>query len=202
MSTSEAPRTLPRQIAAATDQMAEWLRALPGWPSHPINATGTVSAHFGPTILSEHDCVLHFARFLAQAGVPWEDIHLELSPGQWMYDKSGGTAPKRIDLAIIPRDKLGGAALPSRAGGFPLEAVFEFALASNYWQFGTGSARATLSKVDQDVAKVAEYLRTGLATRGYVVIVEECDHGFAADYVEAQTAAAVEVLLLQRWRTG
>jgi hypothetical protein len=164
---------------------------------------GTVCAHFGPTILSEHDCVLHYARFLAEAGVLWEDMHLELSTGQWMYDKSGGAAPKRIDLAIIPRDRLIVAPLPAPAGGFPLEAVFEFALASNYWQFGAGSPRATVAKVQADVAKVAEYLRGGLATRGYVVVVEECDHGFAANYAaDTQAASSVELLLLQQWRTS
>jgi hypothetical protein len=33
-----------------------------------------------------------------------------------------------------------------------------------------------------DVAKIAEYLRSGLGTQVYVVIVEECDHGFRTGY--------------------
>jgi hypothetical protein len=195
-----ASAALSEQIVAANTRMTEWLLALPEWPAHPTNASGTVSAHFGPTILSEHDCVLHFARFLAEVGVPWEDIHLELSPGQWMYDKFGNAAPRRIDLAIIPRGGLAAARLPAPAGGFQIEAVFEFALASNYWQFGGGSPRAMLAKVDADIAKVAEYLQAGIAARGYVVVVEECDHGFAADYVERHATAGLEVFLLRRWR--
>jgi len=48
--------------------------------------------------------------------------------------------------------------------------------------------------------KVAEYLRSGLATRGYVVAVEEADHGFPATYAEqARVASGVEVVLLQQW---
>jgi hypothetical protein len=196
------PRTdkLAEQIADAAARMARWLRALPEWPSHPVNATGTVSAHFGPTLLSEHDCVLQFARFLADAGVPWEDMHLELSPGQWMYQARSAARPKRIDLAIMPRDDLAAATLPAATGALPLDAVFEFALASNFWQHGAGSPRPMLVKVDADVAKVAEYLRSGLATRGYVVAVEEADHGFPATYAEqARVASGVEVVLLQQW---
>jgi hypothetical protein len=58
-----------------------------------------------------------------------------------------------------------------------------------------------LRKVDADVTKVAEYLRSGLATRGYVVVVEEADHGFPPWYAErAKVASGVEVVLLQQWR--
>src|SRR3954464_11971143 len=105
------PDPLAETIAEAADRMTGWLRALPEWPKHPTNASGSVSAHFGPTILSEHDCVVHFARFLHQAGVPWEDMHLELSPGQWMYH-AAGPKPKRIDLAVIAPGRLADAGLP------------------------------------------------------------------------------------------
>jgi hypothetical protein len=201
--TGPRTETLAEQIAEATSRMATWLRTLPEWPSHPVNATETVSAHFGPTLLSEHDCILHYARFLSDAGVPWEDVHLELSPGKWMYDTPHGAKPKRIDLAIMRRDRLAAATLPAAAGALPLDAVFEFALASNYWRHGIGSRRALRDKVDTDVAKVAEYLRSGLATRGYVVIVEEADHGFPDTYAEhAGAASGVEVVLLQQWQPG
>jgi hypothetical protein len=194
-STSSQPHsdTLAAQIAAATARTTAWLQGLPEWRAHPTNASGTVSAHFGPTILSEHDCVLHYARFLVEAGVPWEDLHLELSPGQWMYDAPRGVKPKRIDLTIVPRERLATAPLPVPAGGLELDAVFEFALASNYWQYGTGSPRGLLGKVDTDVAKVAEYLRSGLATRGYVVVVEECAHGFPATYAHDARSASARV---------
>jgi hypothetical protein len=188
-------------ISLASRCMTSWLQSLPEWPVHPTNASASVSAHFGPTVLSEHDCVLHFARFLAEAGVPWEDMHLELSPGQWMYERVvGATAPKRIDLAIVQRDQLVNAGLPVPVGHFPLQAVFEFALASNYWQFGTGSPRALLTKVASDVTKVADYLSTGLCRHGYVVVIEECDHRFPTDYArQARERSGVEVLLLRRW---
>jgi len=85
-------------------------------------------------------------------------------------------------------------------GHLPLDAVFEFALASNFWLFGVGAPAPTVRKVDKDVAKVAEYLRSGLADRGYVVVVEECDHQFSSTYeVDARTRQGVEVRLLRRW---
>lgn len=193
--------TLSVRIAAATTNMEAWLRSLQRWESHPVNATKTVSAHFGPTILSEHDCVLHYARFLAAAGVPWEDMHMELSPGQWMYDAATGIKPKRIDLAVIERENLAATSLPATPGSFPLDAVFEFALASSYWQHGVGSPKPMLKKIADDVEKVAEYLRSGLASRGYVVVVEECDHSFSADFVTDAKSHDVEVLLMQQWRS-
>lgn len=187
-------------VANAAAAMAEWLRSTPAWQSHPVNASGSVAAHRGPTILSEHDCVLHFARFLAAAGVPWEDLHMELSPGQWMYAaEPGSPKPKRIDLAIIPRAQLAAAKLPADDGAFPLAAVFEFALASNYWQYGAGSPSTIRGKIDGDIVKTAEYIRSGLAGRGYVVVVEECDHGFADDYADHARSDAVDVLLLRAW---
>jgi hypothetical protein len=188
-------------ISVACRRMASWLQSLPEWPVHPTNPSASVSAHFGPTVLSEHDCVLHFARFLAEAGVPWEDMHLELSPGQWMYERAAsGAAPKRIDLAIVQRDQLAHAGFPVPIGQFRFQAVFEFALASNYWQFGTGSPRALLTKVACDVMKVADYLATGLSQHGYVVVIEECDHRFPTDYArQARETSGVEVLLHRRW---
>lgn len=175
--THAAKAPLDAQVAEAVASVSAWLRALPEWPKHPTNASRSVSAHFGPTILSEHDCVMHFARFLQQAGVPWEDLHLELSPGQWMSHATG-PKPKRMDLAVIAPGRLAAAGLPVPAGRLPLDAVFEFALASNYWQFGAGSPGVLRKKIDEDVGKVAEYLRSGLAARGYVVVIEECDHKF------------------------
>src|SRR5918911_3570445 len=100
--------------------MARWLTELPEWSKHPTNPSGSVSSHFGPTILSEHDCVLHFARFLNAAGVSWHDIHLELSPGQWMYTPNADAKPpKRIDLAVMGQRKLMDAGLPVPSGALP-----------------------------------------------------------------------------------
>lgn len=91
---SEPSRTdLAAAIDEAATRMSAWLRDLPAWSRHPVNASGSVSAHLGPTLLSEHDCVLHFARHLRDVGVPWEDMHLELSPGQWMYKPTANVRP-------------------------------------------------------------------------------------------------------------
>ena len=79
--------------------------------------------------------------------------------------------------------------------------MFEFALASSYWKHGAGSPKPAVAKVDGDVDKVAEYLASGLATRGFVVVIEECDHGFPANYAaDARDRTGVEVLLLDQWR--
>lgn len=84
-------------------------------------------------------------------------------------------------------------------GGFAFDAVFEFALASNYWHFGTGSPRPLLAQVDADVAKCSAYLQRGLAHRSYVV-VKECDHAFPARCVdEARSRHRVEVVVLRQW---
>ncbi|HLM33711.1 MAG TPA: hypothetical protein VK285_06545 [Gaiellaceae bacterium] len=114
---AQANRKTDEAIDAAAEAMEAWLRELPAWPVHPTNESGSVSSHFGPTILSEHDCVLHYSRFLNAAEVNWEDIHLELSPGQWMYSPRGDAKPpKRIDLTVIERQKLVNADLPVPVG--------------------------------------------------------------------------------------
>ena len=171
---------------------ASWLTQLPAWPHHPTNASGSVSAHFGPTILSEHDCVMQFARHLSGVGVPWEDIHLEFSPAQWMFDKPDGSElrPKRIDLAVVSRERLLAASLPTPIGSFRLDAVIEFALASDYWEFGAGSKRKIREKIADDITKVEEYLVSGLADHGFVIVVEETDHGFPTAWDEAVDPAS------------
>jgi len=191
-------------IEAACVAIASWLMQLPEWPHpHPRNASGSVSSHYGPTILSEHDCVMQFARHLNEAGVPWEDIHLEFSPGQWMFEKTDGSEmrPKRIDLAIVSRDRLLSASFPTHLGGFRFDAVIEFALASNYWEFGTGSKQVITDKIAGDIKKVQEYLVSGLATHGYVVVIEETDHGFPAAWDEPlDHETGVRTRVLRRWR--
>ena len=190
-------------IEDACAAMASWLQELPAWPKHPTNASGSVSSHYGPTILSEHDCVVQFARHLHEAGVAWEDIHLEFSPAQWMFEQPEDSArrPKRIDLAIVSRQRLMGASFPTRQGGFRFDAVLEFALASNYWEYGVGSKKVITKKIFGDITKVQSYLVTGLATYGYVVVVEETDHAFPAGWVEpAGEETGVRTRVLRNWR--
>jgi hypothetical protein len=190
-------------IESACVATVAWLTQLPEWPHHPRNATGSVSSHYGPTILSEHDCVMQFARHLNEAGVPWEDIHLEFSPAQWMFEKAEGSDlhPKRIDLAVVSRERLLSASFPTEIGSFQLDAVIEFALASNYWEFGGGSKQVIADKIAGDITTVQEYLVSGLATHGYVIVVEETDHGFPSIWDESMDPeTGVRTRVLRRWR--
>lgn len=181
--------------------MTSWLREVPAWNQHPTNASRSVSSHFGPTILSEQDCVMQFARHLHASGVSWEDMHLEFSPAQWMFNLTEpAKRPKRIDLAVVSRGRLTEATLPTDLGSFRLDAVIEFALASDYWQFGTGSKKTIQRKIALDTEKVAEYLRSGLATSGYVVVVEEADHEFPSGWGEqADAVTGVRTRVLRGW---
>jgi hypothetical protein len=109
--------------------------------------------------------------------------------------------PKRIDLAVVSRERLMEATFPTDLGSFRLDAVIEFALASNYWQFGTGSMRTIHRKIALDLEKVAEYLRSGLATYGYVVVIEEADHEFPSGWgKKVDLATGVRTRVLRRWR--
>ena len=173
-------------VAQATDvacHLAEdWLRALPAWEIHPVTADGGVSGHRGPTLISEADCVLHFARFLNQAGVPWEDMHLELSRVKSMF---GSTHPAsgstwRVDLAVVSPEALARAKPPLADDWFRFDAFYEFALASSFWLHGSryGHPAKMRTKVAQDVTKVGRYIDLGLCRRAYVIVFEECDHEF------------------------
>jgi hypothetical protein len=199
-------------VAAATARACvlteAWLKTVPAWSVHPKTASGSVAGHRGPTIVSEADCVLHFARFLNQAGVPWEDMHLELSRVQSMY---AGTHPAwtmparwRVDLAVVDRDALS-KAQPPLHDSFRFDAFYEFALGSAYWLHGAtyGEPAKTRAKVASDVEKVARYVEHGLCHRAYVIVFEECDFGFARDY-QASVAASwpgVEIIILKGWST-
>jgi hypothetical protein len=195
------PESVERAIEAACERTTAWLRGLPSWRNHPSNASGSVSSHFGPTILSEHDCVMQFARHLHASGLPWEDMHLEFSPGQWMFNLLEPTQrPKRIDLAVALRERLTKATFPTDLGSFQLDAVIEFALASDYWKFGAGSKRTITSKITRDIDKVAQYLRSGLATLGYVVVIEEVDHDFPDNWSDdVDATSGVRTRVLRRW---
>jgi len=72
----------------ACSAMTAWLQQQPEWPAHPTNPSGSVSSHFGPAGLSEHNCVLHFARFLND----WTDTQGTQSFIQAV--KNGATTPQ------------------------------------------------------------------------------------------------------------
>jgi hypothetical protein len=199
------------RVAEATDQACElaedWLRTLPEWHVHPMTADGSVSGHRGPTIVSEGDCVLHFARFLNEAGLPWEDMHLELSRVKSLY---ANTHPAwqaktrwRVDLAVASREALSAARPPLSDGAFRFDAFYEFALASSYWLYGAsfGAPASTRAKVATDVLKVARYVELELCHRAYVIVFEECDHAFPRELAESVAVQhpGVELRVLRGW---
>jgi hypothetical protein len=181
------PKGLEKQIAVALKDTERWLAKQPAWPNgHLTNASGSVVSHRGPTILSVNDAILQFARQLNKAGVPWRDIHLDLVPGQWLVNPAKiGARPPRIDLAIVDHKRLAERTKPfspSKTSEPLFDAVFEFKLASNFWDRERARGRKptppkrVAASIETDTAKVRSLLDTLIAARGYVVIVEEADH--------------------------
>jgi hypothetical protein len=182
-------KQLEKQIEKALADTERWLRRQPTWKAgHLQNATGSVVSHRGPSVLSEADCVLQFARFLNKHGVAWRDIHIEVTPAQWLVDPKGvGIRPRKIDLAIVDRDRLikrGGPFSPAKDKDFLFDAIFEFKLANDSWVRTLRSGKPAKppkrvgAGIDSDVKKMKTYLRDLWAKRGYVVVVEEADHGW------------------------
>jgi hypothetical protein len=202
-----AVHTVESATDIACDLAQAWLRALPAWETHPMTANGSVSGHRGPTLVSEADCVLHFARFLNQAGIPWEDMHLELSRVQSMFAVTHPTFVNaykwRVDLAVVPRDALAAAAPPFADDSFRFDAFYEFKLASAFWLHGKpfGHPAKLRENVDRDVDKVGRYVELGLCHRAYVIVFEECDHGFGEVGAGADSPAlpGVGVHVIRGW---
>jgi hypothetical protein len=184
-----AGKELEKQIAKALADTERWLRKQPTWKDgHLANKKGSVVSHRGPSILSESDAVLQFARFLNKEGIAWRDIHIEVAPGQWLVDPtSGRSRPRRIDLAIVDRDRLAKRTQPfspSRDKDFLFDAIFTFKLASNSWDRPLKNGRKpkppvrTQKAIQGEVKKMTSYLRDLWASRGYVIVIEEADHGW------------------------
>lgn len=64
-------------IEDACRRAEQWFRRLPSFDPR-VNLHSVVGRKH-PAILSEQDCVINFARFLNEAGVPWDAIHHEVS---------------------------------------------------------------------------------------------------------------------------
>ena len=71
-------------IDAAYERAQKWFRTLQPFPNR-VNL-GSVVGHKYPTLLSEQDCVIHFARFLGEVGVRWDAIHHEVSASRWLFE--------------------------------------------------------------------------------------------------------------------
>ena len=194
-------------VAAATDRACAlteaWMKTLPEWGTHPRTPDGSVSGGRGPTLLSEADCVLHFARFLNEAGVRWEDMHLEASRVKSLFAATHPTFVQdhrwRVDLAVVSWQELTDAAPPLRDNSFQFDAFYEFALASSFWLHGSsyGHPLKMREKVAADVLKVSRYVELGLCHDAYMVVFEECDHGF--DVAASELPPHVHLKLLQGW---
>lgn len=195
-------------IDDARRRTAEWFRSLQ--PFEPRVNLGTVVAHKFPALLSEQDGVIHFARFLNEAGVPWEAIHHQVSVSRWIFDAphpaatsmTAGERRRRIDLALLRSEDFLAAKLPATEPGFTFDAFLEFAYLSDYWQqpkariFNRDPLGAR-QKVEQDIEKIAANLAAGASRLGYVIVFEECDHqfpkSFAAD-AEAKNGCRVRFI--------
>lgn len=172
-----AGRQLEKQIEKALADFERWVSRQPEWkPGRLKSASGRAVSHRSPSILSEADAVLQFARFLNKHGVPWKDIHIQVAPGQWLVDRRvAGNAPPKIDLAIVDRDRLAKRTEPLRRHKkeeFLFDAVLEFTLV------GPNRKRAQSAAIAKDTKRVRRYLDDLWARRGYVVVLEEVDHAW------------------------
>jgi hypothetical protein len=125
----EPPDAVSEAIDEACDRTLPWYRSLAAFETRPFR--GSVMGFRTPYLLSEHDCVMHFARHLHDSRIAWEDMHLELSKSQWIFDEghpADAGLDWRADLAIIRPDAFLSAALPSpKSGGFQFDAFVEVA---------------------------------------------------------------------------
>lgn len=186
-----------RAIEAACLRAAEWHRGLPEFEPRAVAGNGAVIGRKHPALLSERDCVINFARFLNEEGVPWDAIHHEVSVSRWMFDKPHPAATmmtvaqrrRRVDLVLVQTEDFLAARLPAVEPGFQFDAFLEFGYLSDYWKvpgarvFGGDPAKGR-RKVEDDVEKIGLHLASGACRVGYVIVFEECDWGFA------ETAAA------------
>jgi hypothetical protein len=201
----------------ATEKACElaqaWYRELPPFKEQ-VNL-GSVTGFKHPALVSEQDCVIHFARFLNEAGVPWDAIHHQVSASRWLFDKPHPAATElapgqrgwKVDLALLRSEEFLAADLPARQPGFKFDAFLEFKYLTNYWQlerariFG-GDPVGGRDRVKMDVEKVGRYLASGVCRTGYVVVFEECDWGFGPTFAEeAEASSGCRVRFIRGYAT-
>lgn len=188
-----------RAIEEACEQAEDWYRTLPSFQKRVD--LGSVIGFKHPALVSEQDCVIHFARFLNDndRGVPWDAIHHQVSVSRWLFDHphpaataaTPGERRWRVDLALLRSEDFLAADLPAHERGFQFDAFLEFAYLSDYWTVPRarrwGDPAKGREKVRNDVAKIARYLAGGVCRAGYVIVFEECDWGFSPTFMsEAQ----------------
>ena len=168
-----------------------WFRNLPAFENR-VNL-GTVVGRKHPAILSEQDCVMNFARFLHEVGVPWDAIHHQVSDSRWLFESphpaAAGGPSKRwcVDLALLKSEDFLAAHLPAKEPGFQFDAFLEFAYLSDFFTIPGvqryGEPEKSRQKVSDDVQKIAIYLRSGVCRTGYVIVFEECNCRFPDTFV-------------------
>lgn len=200
---SRAPEPTERSwaegaIEEACERAEQWYRTLPRFPQR-VNL-GSVVGHRHPALLSEQDCVIHFARFLNEAGVPWDAIHHQVSVSRWLFEPPHPAATAgaskwrwRVDLALLGSEDFVAARLPATDPSFMFDACLEFAYLSDFWTLPRvhpyGEPAKGREKVQKDVEKVARYLAGGACRVGYVIVFEECDCGFSSTFVSDAEAS-------------
>jgi hypothetical protein len=174
-------------IEEACKRAQEWYRSLIPFKGR-VDLRSVIGFKY-PELVSEQDCVLHFARFLNEGGVPWEDMHHQLSVSRWLYDhphpaaeKTPGEKRWRVDLALLRRQDFHAARLPAKEPGFRFDAFLEFAYLDDFWKMPRatpwGEPAKRRKKVQGDVDKIVRYLRDKVCALGYVIVFEECDWEF------------------------
>ena len=199
-------------IEEACERAERWYRALPAFPTQ-VNLGNVVGAKH-PALVSEHDCVFRFARFLRKSGVPWDAMNHELSVSRWLFDNGhpaatarteAATAEKRwrVDLALRNSEEFRNAQLPAEnESGFQFDAFLEFKYLKNYWTLegarSYGDPGKGLASVQADVDKIARYLNRYRACRvGYVVIFEECDWGLTPQVISEMEKTGCRVRVVR-----
>jgi hypothetical protein len=205
-------------IEEACRRAEQWYRKLPCFRQQ-VNL-GNVVGFKHPALVSEHDCVIQFARFLNEAGVPWEAMNHELSVSRWLFDKEHPVATERekarrqgksnnwrVDLALRDSEAFRNAQLPSEnEPGFQFDAFLEFAYLSNFWTLEKvhpfGAPMSGRAKVQKDVEKTAaRYLDTHACRLGYVIVFEECDWRFPPTFaLDAEREHGCQVRFIRGYR--
>ena len=185
-------------IEQACAQAEQWYRTLPAFPTQ-VNLGSVVGAKH-PALVSEHDCVIRFVRFLRKAGVPWDAMNHELPVSRWLFDGEHPAATARleapasekrwrVDLALRDAEAFGKASLPVVGEpGFQFDAFLDFKYLKNYWTLDRartfGDPENGRASVQAEVDKIARYVDRYRACRvGYVIVFEECDWGFTPETI-------------------
>src|SRR5437762_1120536 len=122
---SSEPSWADDAIEEACERAQPWFRTLAPFPSR-VNL-GSVIGFRHPALVSEQDCVIHFARFLNEVGVPWEDIHHQVSVSRWLFEEphpaaTAGANKWRVDLTLLKSVDFLDASLPATEPGFQFDA--------------------------------------------------------------------------------